>query len=101
MTKTKQKLSPSIIKYLNIPDKNYSVDEIRLCLIKKMQLTNKIDKDIFHLDKDGKNIFNTSSPTIRISVALTYIFQRYVINTNKPSCDFYEYNQLPVTVVSL
>lgn len=102
MTKTKQELSPSILKYLNIPDKNYSVDEVRMYLIKKSQSdNNKIAKDCIQLDKDGKNIFNTTAPIIRVSIALTYIFQRYVINMNKPPCDFYEYNQIPVTVVSL
>jgi len=102
MPKTKQKLSPTILKYLNIIDKNYSVDEIRLYLIKKAQVdNNKIVKDCIQLDKDGKNIFNTTASTIRVSVALTYIFQRYVINMNKPPCDFYEYNQIPVIVTSL
>ena len=102
MTKIKQKLAPPILKYLNITDKNYSVDEVRLYLIKKAQVdNNKIVKDCIQLDKDGKNIFNTTASTIRVSVALTYIFQRYVINMNKPPCDFYEYNQIPVTVVSL
>lgn len=102
MTKTKQKLSPIILKYLNIIDKNYSIDEVRLHLIKKAQVdNNKLVKDCIELDKDGKNIFNTGASTIRISIALTYIFQKYVINMNKPPCDFYEYNQIPVTVTSL
>jgi len=101
-TKTKQKLSPIIIKYLNIIDKNYSIDEINSYLIKKAEVdNNKLELNCIQLDKDGKNIFNTSASTIRISVALTYIFQKYVINMNKPPCDFYEYNQIPVTVVTL
>ena len=99
MNKVKSKFSPYILNWLNLPVNNlYSLDkkENINSTYKKNYLLNEII-----LDDQGKLLFSTTYPTIRISTALTFIGQNYLINCNKPSCNYYDFNQTPTNIIDL
>lgn len=102
----KLKLSPYILTWLNLPINNfYSLENIKDALIKKDPNIVINKKFYFNheikLDDQGKLLFNTTYHTIRISTALTFIGQNYVINCNRPNCNYYDFNQVPINIVKL
>ena len=106
MNKVKSKFSSYILNWLNLPVNNlYSLDNLKDALNKK-EPSKTISKKYFFgneikLDDQGKLLFNTTYPTIRISTALTFIGQHYLINCNKPSCNYYDFNQTPNNIINL
>ena len=101
--KTKAKFSPYILKWLNLSSNQlYSIDNLKDAIIAKSGLSleskNKNTYIDIPLDDEGKMLFNTNNPTIRLQTAITFIGQKYLINCNRPNCDFYEYNQEPKNV---
>jgi hypothetical protein len=106
MNKIKSKFSPYILNWLNLPVNNlYSLDNLKDALNKK-EPGNTVYKKFYSgneikLDDQGKLLFNTTYPTIRISTAITFIGQNYLINCNKPNCNYYDFNQVPTNIDKL
>jgi hypothetical protein len=103
MNKIKSKFSPYILTWLNLPINNlYSLENLKDALMKKDPSSTIHKKYYFgneiKLDDQGKLLFNTTYPTIRISTALTFISQNYLINCNKPNCNYYDFNQVPTNI---
>jgi len=101
--KTKAKFSPYILKWLNLSSNQlYSIDNLKEAILIKsglsLEIKNKNSPFDIPLDDEGKMLFNTNNPTIRFQTAITFISQKYLVNCNRPNCDFYEYNQEPSKV---
>jgi hypothetical protein len=106
MNKVKSKFSPYILNWLNLPVNNlYSLENLKDALNKKDNINTNHKKNYYGneiiLDDQGKLLFSTTYPTIRISTALTFIGQNYLINCNKPSCNYYDFNQTPTNIINL
>ena len=93
---TKNRYSIDLLKYLNLNDKLYTKEEIKNALILKNPSNYK--KYYLSLDNDGKKIFGCNCPKISINHLINVINSTFLINDTKPTCNYFEYNQIPVDV---
>lgn len=94
---TKNRYSIDLLKYLNLNDKLYTKEEIKNALILKNP-SNYNKKYYLSLDNDGKKIFGCNCPKIHINHLINVINSTFLINDTKPTCNYFEYNQIPVDV---
>ena len=92
----KNRYSIDLLKYLNLNDKLYTKEEIKNALILKNPSNYK--KYYLSLDNDGKKIFGCNCPKISINHLINVINSTFLINDTKPTCNYFEYNQIPVDV---
>jgi hypothetical protein len=99
---SKNRFSPILLKWLGIPDKSYSINEIKEAIYQKCNTDENGKKSLYvNLDNEGKMLFQVVNNPTRIQTILTCIGYKYLINYQKPPCDHYEYNQVPSNVVTL
>jgi hypothetical protein len=89
--------SIELLKYLNLNDKLYTKDEIKNALINRNPDNNN-KKLTITLDNDGKKLFGCNCSKISVNHLINLINSNFIINDIKPTCNFFEYNQLPVDV---
>ena len=97
-TNNKSKYSNDFLKWLGIPEKYYSTDEIKQILLNRYGTNHK---GYLQLDDQAKVMLDNNTSMIRIQTALTIIKHKYIIINYKPTCDFFEYNQSPIEVKHL
>ena len=98
ITKTLNKYSFELLKYLNLQDKSYSLDEIKKALISK-NIDDTLDtKHYIQLNTEGNKLFEVKDIKVRLSILLSIIHNRFLIIYNKPNFDYYEYKQTPIRV---
>ena len=94
-----------VLNYLNLPNKNYSIHEIRSALIVK-SLENTIKNNIavnhnnvFVMDLEGISIFHiTKSTKFTIKMMIDHIINNWQENTYTPDCHYYQYDQKPIDI---
>jgi len=101
------KFHPELLKYLELKDKLYTIENIKMGLINKNKF-NYIKKNnipYIILDNQGyKLIFNATPaliPQVQMKALLSLIQTNFIINNDKPTCDYYEYQQKPIDVLIL
>jgi hypothetical protein len=94
----KNRYSIELLKYLNLNDKLYTKDEIRNALILRNPDNNNYKRVTISLDNDGKKLFGCNCPKISVNHLINLINSTFLINDIKPTCNFFEYNQVPVDV---
>jgi len=100
--KSKNKFSPILLKWLGIPDKLYSIDEIKEAIFNKCNTDDKNKKTLtVTLDNEGLILFGINANPARIQTIITCIGYKYLINYQKPPYEHFEYNQVPSNVVTL
>jgi hypothetical protein len=99
--KTINKYSFELLKYLNLQDKNYSLEEIKKALLLKNIDSQLDNKHYILLNSEGNKLFEIKDIKIRLSILLSIIHSRFLITYNKPKFDYYEYKQIPVYVNKL
>ena len=101
-SKTKNKYAPILLKWLGIPDKLYSIDELKEAIFNKCNIDDTSKKALtVKLDNDGMILFGVYPNPARIQTIITCIGCKYIINNQKPPYEHFEYNQPPITVVKL
>ncbi len=99
---SKSKLSHLLLKWLGIPDKFYSVEDIKNAIFNKCNADSQAKKYmVVTLDDEGKMLFNIPTNPARIQTIITCIGYKYMINYQKPAYEHYEYNQSPSNVTML
>ena len=101
ITKTLNKYSYELLKYLNLQDKSYSLEEIKKALQLKNIDSNLDNKHYIQLNTEGNKLFEVKDMKIRLSILLSIIHNRFLIIYNKPNFDYYEYKQTPIHVDKL
>jgi hypothetical protein len=99
-SKTKNKYAPILLKWLSIPDKLYSIDEMKEFIYKKCNSSETTTKTV-NLDNEGLILFGLNSNPVRIQTIITCIGYKYIINNQKPPYEHFEYNQTPSMVLKL
>ena len=100
------KFHPELLKYLELKDKLYTIENIKMALLNKNKLNYvKNNFSYINLDSQGyKLIFNATPaviPQVQLKALLSLIQTNFIINNDKPTCDYYEYQQKPVDVLIL
>jgi len=100
------KFHPELLKYLELKDKLYTIENIKMALLNKNKLNYvKNNFSYINLDNQGyKLIFNATPaviPQVQLKALLSLIQTNFIINNDKPTCDYYEYQQKPVDVLIL
>lgn len=96
--KSFNKYSYELLKYLNLKDKLYSLDEIKKALILKNTDPNLDTRRFILLDNEGNILFGIKNIKMRIIVLMSIISAQFLIVVNKPTSDYFEYNQVPINV---
>lgn len=96
--KSFNKYSYELLKYLNLKDKLYSLDEIKKALILKNTDSNLDTRRFILLDNEGNILFGIKNIKMRIIVLMSIISSQFLIVVNKPNSDYFEYNQVPTNV---
>jgi hypothetical protein len=94
----KYRYSIELLKYLNLNDKLYTKDEIKNALVIRNSENVNLKKLIIILDDDGKKLFGCKCDKISLNHLLSMINNTFLINDTKPTCNYFEYNQVPVDV---
>jgi hypothetical protein len=94
----KNRYSNELLKYLNLNDKLYTKDEIKNALIHKNPDNYNFKKLSIMLDNDGKKLFGCKCVKISLNHLISMINNTFLIIDNKPTCNYFEYNQIPVDV---
>ncbi len=101
-SKSKNKYAPILLKWLGIPDKLYSIDNLKEAIFNKCNSDDKSKKSLtVNLDNDGLILFGINSNPARIQTIITCIGYKYLINVQKPPYEHFEYNQIPTNVIKL
>lgn len=98
--KVMNKYSYELLKFLDLKNKPYNLDEIKKALLLKNIDSTNTDKHIT-LDKNGSSLFGFGNypNKIRTQVLLSMIITNFIISNNKPEYDYYEYNQPPIHIM--
>jgi hypothetical protein len=93
---SKYLFSNQLIEYLNIPNKSYTINEIK-DIVKVKIFNNKKNKQ---LTWDEIFLFNLDDfKMINYNHMIRLIINNFIIkNENQPNCKFYYYYQIPVEV---
>ena len=102
----KYKFHPELLKYLDLKDKLYTIDNIKAVLLVKSKLnSDKTHNNYINLDKEGYELFFNTTPAIipavQLKALLSLIQTNFVIHNNKPNCEYYEYLQKPIDVLTM
>lgn len=84
-------LNKQLLYILQIPDILYSRDQLKKILIKKL---NKINSIYYYIPSDLQTFINLSNNYYSIDQLINIILN-YSENTNKPTYDYYSYDQKP------
>jgi len=95
--KSLNKYSYELLKFLDLKNKPYTLDEIKKALLLKNIDPTNTDKYVT-LDKMGSSLFGCSN-RIRIQILLSMVVTNFIISNNKPEYDYYEYNQPPIHIM--
>jgi len=95
----KNRYSIELLKYLNLNDKLYTKDEIKNAIIERFHKSYHFQKLHFlSLDNEGKKLFGCKCDKISLNHLINIINSTYLIIDTKPTCNYFEYNQVPVDV---
>ena len=83
VTKTLNKYSFELLKYLNLQDKSYSLDEIKKALMLKNIDSSLDNKHYIQLNSEGNKLFEVKDIKIRLSILISIIYNRFLIVYNK------------------
>lgn len=102
----KYKFHPELLKYLDLKDKLYTIENIKaVLLVKSKSNSNKIHNNYIKLDNEGYALFFNVTPAVipavQIKALLSLIQTNFIINNDKPCCEYYEYLQKPIDVLSM
>lgn len=100
------KFHPKLLNYLDLKDKLYNILNIKDALLNKCKSnTKKKFNSYINLDNEGYALFFNATPAIipdvQMKALLSLIQTNFIINNDKPSCEYYEYTQKPVDVLIL
>jgi hypothetical protein len=95
----KNKYSIELLNWLSIPDKLYSINDIKEAIYIKCNNNNK--SSIVNLDNDGLILFQIFSNPAKIDKIVNFINYNYLIDNNKPPYEHFDYHQKPLHVTHL
>ena len=90
--------SSELLDWLCIPDKLYSINDIKEAIY--IKCNNKNMSTPINLDNNGLILFEIYSNPVKIEQIIDYINYKYLIN-NKPPYEYFEYHQKPLHVSDL
>jgi hypothetical protein len=91
--------SSELLDWLCIPDKLYSINDIKEAIYIKCNNINR--SSIVNLDNNGLILFQMFSNPVRIDKIINFISYSYLINNNKPPYEHFDYQQKPLDVSDL
>jgi len=98
MCKTYVKFTFELLKYLNLKDKTYSLNEIYNALkLKNINDQNLNTNKLLKLDNEGNTLFGTKG-IVRKCVLLSIIEDKFMIKYEKPCYEYFEYYQKPIHI---
>jgi len=99
------KFSHELLKYLELKDKVYSLDDIKSALLLKTNAKLNNIKILIVLDNEGHELFYGTKtnfiPKIKLESIMTIIKNNFIIKNNKPFFEVYEYIQKPINITNL
>lgn len=95
----KNKYSLELLEWLSIPDKLYSINDIKEAIY--IKCNNKNKSSTVNLDNNGLLLFQIYSNPVKIEQIINYINYSYLINNNKPPFEHFDYHQKPLYVSDL
>ena len=95
----KNKYSLELLEWLSIPDKLYSINDIKEAIY--IKCNNKNKTSTVTLDNNGLVLFQMFSNPARIDKIITHINYNYLINNDKPPYEHFDYYQKPLHVSDL
>jgi len=88
------KFKNSLLRYLGLDiNKSYSINDIRLKIKNK-----KIDQQEFKKNFPSYSGCGCGSCPVDLDKLVTYIKKEFILRSDKPDCDYYEFNQKPISV---
>jgi hypothetical protein len=98
----KNRYSSELLDWLGIPDKLYSINDIKEAIYNKCNLFDTKDKlSTVNLDKHGLILFEINSNPVKIDKIINCISYKYFIKYYKPPYEHYDYCQKPSPVSHL
>lgn len=95
----KNKYSLELLEWLLIPNKYYSINDIKEAIYSKCNNKNK--SETVNLDNDGLILFQIYSNPVKINKIISLINYKYLINNDKPPYEHFDYHQKPLNVSDL
>ena len=95
----KNKYSSELLDWLDIPDKLYSINDIKEAIY--IKCNNKNKTSTVNLDNNGLLLFQMFSNPVRIDKIISLINYSYLINNNKPPYEHFDYHQKPLHISDL
>ena len=85
-------LNKELLHIIKIPDILYSIQGLRKALMKKL---NKKTFGFYYIPIELQNFINEPNDYINLEQLINIIITNYSETADKPSCDYYSYDQKP------